>query len=168
MHIRGDSHRDLNVIAAWAVAVSDAVRVAAESATGMTGNGPAALVAIVADPEMSIDELRRVLELTHPGAVRLVDRLADHGWVERRQGPGRTIRLVPTTAGRKVARKLAAAREGAVSDLLNVMRSQDIHTIAGLVEPVLGEVIDDVDAMRRLCRLCDRSVCTDCPAEAAQ
>jgi|KBSSwiStaDraftv2_1062776.scaffolds.fasta_scaffold850293_1 DNA-binding MarR family transcriptional regulator len=165
MHIEEGNRRDHNVLAAWAIALSDAVRGAVEDATGMAGSGPAALVAVVADPGMSIEELRRVLALTHPGTVRLVDRLVDNGWVQRQHGTGRTIRLHPTSWGRTVERRLAAAREHAVATLLGAMPEQDVHLMAGLVEPVLGATINDVDAMRRLCRLCDRSVCSDCPAE---
>jgi DNA-binding MarR family transcriptional regulator len=164
MHIDQGS-RDRNVVAAWAIALSDVVRTAVEHATGMAGSGPAALVAIVADPGMSINELRRVLDLTHPGTVRLVDRLVEKGWVQRQYGTGRTVLLTPTPLGRTVERQLAKAREKAVAHLLTTMSEHDVHIVAGLVEPVLGTTINDVDAMRRLCRLCDRTVCTDCPAE---
>jgi MarR family transcriptional regulator, negative regulator of the multidrug operon emrRAB len=165
MHIDESSPRDHNVLAAWAIALSDVIRGAVEHATGMAGSGPAALVAVVADPGMSIDELRRVLDLTHPGTVRLVDRLVENGWVQRQHGTGRTIRLHPTSSGRTVERRLAAARKEAVATLLGTMPERHVHLMAGLVEPVLGATMNDVDAMRRLCRLCDRSVCSDCPAE---
>jgi DNA-binding MarR family transcriptional regulator len=163
MHIDQD-RRDRNVVAAWAIAVTDAVRAAVEESTGMSASGPAAVVAIVADPGLSIDELRRVLGLTHPGTVRLVDRLVENGWVTREHGVGRTVRLMPTESGLAVERRLAAAREQAVAELLSVMPERDVHLVAGLVRPVLGVTIDDVDAMRRLCRLCNRDVCSDCPA----
>ena len=165
MHI-DQNRRDRNVVAAWAIAVTDAVRAAVEESTGMSASGPAAVVAIVADPGLSIDELRRVLGLTHPGTVRLVDRLVENGWVTREHGVGRTVRLMPTESGLAAERRLAAAREKAVADLLSVMPERDVHLVAGLVRPVLGTTIDDVDAMRRLCRLCNRDVCSDCPAAA--
>jgi DNA-binding MarR family transcriptional regulator len=165
MHIE-EASRDRNVVAAWAVALTDVVRSAVEKSTGMAGSGPAALVAIVADPGMSIDELRRILDLTHPGTVRLVDRLVDNGWVLRRHGTGRTVLLVPTTSGRKAERSLALAREQAVADLLAGMSERDVHTVADLVAPVLARTVNDIDAMRRLCRLCNRDVCDSCPADA--
>jgi DNA-binding MarR family transcriptional regulator len=164
MHIE-EARRQYNLIAAWAVAVTDVVRATVEKSTGMAGSGPAALVAIVAEPGLSIDELRRVLGLTHPGAVRLVDRLADRGWILRQHGIGRTLRLVPTAAGRRAERRLAAAREEAVAALLASMPKGDVRTVAGLIEPVLAANINDVDAIRRLCRLCNRDVCGECPAE---
>ena len=164
MHIDQGS-RDRNVLAAWAIALSDVVRIAVENATGMAGSGPAALVAIVADPGMNIDELRRVLDLTHPGTVRLVDRLVDKAWVQRQHGTGRAVLLAPTPLGIRAERRLAAARERAIADLLTTMPEHDVRIVASLVEPVLGTTINDVNAMRRLCRLCDRNICTDCPAE---
>ena len=148
MHTEPDGRRDRNVLAAWAIAVSDVVRVATEQAAGMAGSGPAALVAVVADPGLSIGELRRVLALTHPGTVRLVDRLVERGWVSREHGPGRTVRLEPTTAGRAAERLLAAERERAVGAALAGLSEQDIHLMAGLADPVLARTIDDVDAMR--------------------
>lgn len=165
MHI-ADTRRGHNVVGAAAIAIADTVRVAVERASGMTGSGPAALVAVVADPGLSIDGLRRVLELTHPGTVRLVDRLVEKGWVERQPGVGRTVLLNPTSSGRRAERRLAAAREAALAGLLSGLSDDDVHTVADLVAPLLAATIDDVDAMRRLCRLCNRDVCSQCPAEA--
>ena len=62
-----------------------------------------------------MDDLRNVLGLTPSGAVRLVDRLAADGYVERRAGAdGRSLALRLTPAGSRVARRvLSAARRGA-------------------------------------------------------
>ena len=57
--------------------------------------------------------------------------------------------VVPTAAARKAERRLAAAREAAVNDLLATIGEHDIHAIAELVEPVFGLAVDDIDAMRR-------------------
>jgi len=165
MHIRPDPRRDRNILAAWALAVSDAVREAAQDATGLGGAAPAALVAIVADPGMSIDALRHVLGLSHPGAVRLVDRLVEQGWVRRAHGVGRTLLLEPTDAGHLAERRIAAAREKAVAQVLAGLPDSDLATMARLVDPVLAVTVDDPEAMRRLCRLCDRDVCEPCPAD---
>jgi MarR family transcriptional repressor of emrRAB len=166
MHISQSAERDHNVVAAWALALADVVRVATEHSCGMGGSGPAALVAIVADRGLSIGELQQVLSLTHPGTVRLVDRLVERGWVTREHGFGRTVQLQPTVAGRSAERRLAAARETAVAEMLATLSERSVHVMADLVEPVLATTIDDDAAMRRLCRLCDRSVCRPCPAES--
>ncbi len=166
MHIVQEERRDRNVLAAWAIAMADVVREATEGSTGLSGSAPAALVAIVADPGLSIEELRRVLSLSHPGAVRLVDRLIERGWILRETGFGRTLRLEPTSQGREAERRLAAAREDAVATFLSELREPDVHAMAELVRPLLATTASDgVDTMRRLCRLCDRAVCEPCPAE---
>jgi MarR family transcriptional repressor of emrRAB len=166
MHI-DQVRRDRNVVGAAAIAISDVVRIAVEQSTGLSGSGPAALVAVVADPGLSIDELRRVLRLTHPGTVRLVDRLVDKGWVRRQRGIGRAVLLIPTPSGRAAQRRLAKGREAALAELLAQLPENDVHSIAVMLAPIPAATINDVDAMRRLCRLCDRDVCQNCPAEAA-
>ena len=167
MHI-DQVRRDRNVVAAAAIAIVDRTRDAVETSTGLAGSGPAALVAVVADPGLRIDELRRVLGLTHPGTVRLVDRLVEKGWVRRQSGVGREVLLMPTATGRAAERRVATARADALAQLLAGLPDGDLHTIATLLQPLLGAiVVDDVDAMRRLCRLCDRGICRDCPAETS-
>ena len=45
---------------------------------------PAALCVIGHEPGLSIDFLARVLGMSHPGTVRLVDRLETDGLIKRR------------------------------------------------------------------------------------
>jgi MarR family transcriptional regulator, negative regulator of the multidrug operon emrRAB len=166
MHIEA-TRNELNVIAAWATAVADAVREVVEASTGVGGAGPAALVAIVADPGLSIDELRRVLGITHPGTVRLVDRLVEQGWVRREAAVGRQVRLRPTRNGRRVEHRLVLARESAVRRLHAALSDVDVRQIAETVAPALEAMAVDLDRQRRLCRLCDRACCASCPVRAA-
>lgn len=163
MHISESTRRDRNVLAAWAVAVADAIRVSAEQSTGMAGAAPAALVAIVADAGMSVDELRRVLGLTHPGAVRLVDRLVRRGWIRREHATGRTLRLTPTPAGQDAERRIVAAREQAIDALHAALDEERLRALADLVGPVLAGATGGLEDLRRLCRLCNRDVCDPCP-----
>lgn len=159
MHI----DRSMNVIASFAVALNDVIRRSAERTTGMSGGAPAALVAIVAEPEMTIDVLRRALDLTHPGAVRLVDRLVDKGWVQRQRGLGRTVSLQATPQGVEVARVLLAERENVVSNFLKTLSAADQNNLADLVSPTLEDAVSNDVELRRLCRLCDRNSCDPCP-----
>jgi MarR family transcriptional regulator, negative regulator of the multidrug operon emrRAB len=160
MHI-GDE-RSVNVLGAWVLAMADAMREAAERSTGMSGAGPAALVAIAAEPGMTVDTLRRALGLTHPGAVRLVDRLEQHGWVERGAAAGRAVALRPTPAGLSARDALLAARHGALATHLERL-GPDRERLASLIEPLLLEQAADQGELRRLCRLCDRVACEPCP-----
>jgi MarR family transcriptional repressor of emrRAB len=99
--------RDANLLGAVSLAIVDRVRDATEIASGHRAAAPAALVALQQFAGGgSMDELRKVLGLTPSGAVRLVDRLAADGYVERRAGAdGRSLALALTPAGRRGARR---------------------------------------------------------------
>ncbi len=166
MHITADRDHALNVIGAWSVAVADAIEHATAAATGITGAAPAALVAVAADPDMSIDDLRRALELTHPGAVRLVDRLVGCGWLQRRPGHGRTVHLRLTARGRRTHRRVLEARREAIAGLTAALDPVDLEHVAQLIAPSLTASATDPDRLRHLCRLCRRSDCDPCPVAA--
>ena len=73
-----------NMLGAVALAVSDAIHETAREIVSHSGETPAALVVIGYGTGPSNDSLLRVLGLSHPGTVRLVDRLVKDGLVERR------------------------------------------------------------------------------------
>lgn len=166
MHITGDSDHSINVIGAWALAVAEAIGSATVAATGITGSAPAALVAVAAEPDMTIDELRRALDITHPGAVRLVDRLEGCGWLQRRPGRGRTIHLRLTRQGRQTHRRLLDARREAIAALTASLAPSDLQRVAELIGPSLTASATDIDQLRHLCRLCRRQDCDPCPVAA--
>jgi MarR family transcriptional repressor of emrRAB len=166
MHIEESHEHAVNVIGAWSLAVADAIHRSTEAVAGITGTAPAALVAVAADPDMSIDELRRALNLTHPGAVRLVDRLQDRGWIQRHPGPGRTVHLRLTTQGHRTHRHLLEARHEAITSLIQTLDPATLTRVAELVAPSLTAASTSADRLRRLCRLCRRSDCDPCPAAA--
>ena len=107
-----------------------------------------------------IDALARVLRLTHSGAVRLVDRLADAGLVERRRGgDGRSVAITLTPAGRSAAAEIRAARERALADALSVLAADEREMLTALSEKLLAGLTSDRASARRICRLCDAEAC---------
>ena len=79
-----------NLLGAFTLAVADRAADAVGDAAGQTGAAAAALSALYHFLDApSVDRLRTVLGLTPSGAVRLVDRLAAAGYVERGPGPTR-------------------------------------------------------------------------------
>ena len=67
----------------------------------------------------SSEDLAQATGLTHSGAVRLIDRLATAGLVERRPGrDGRSLAIVLTPAGRALSRKVTPARATAIEAAL--------------------------------------------------
>lgn len=165
MHIT-DRARAVNIVGAWALAVADTIHHVTESAAGMSGATAAGLAAAAAEPGITIDELRHALGLTHPGAVRLVDRLQDRGLIERRPGHGRSIMLFPTASGRRLHRRLLRERRTAIEHMTRHLGDDLLDQLAALVSADLGDAATDRNALRRLCRLCDRNACAACPAAA--
>ena len=77
-----------NVLGAVALAVAGQIPVTVTPGGGRSDSSAAALSALYHFPgPPTVDRLGQVLGLTHSGAVRLVDRLAGAGLVERAPGP---------------------------------------------------------------------------------
>lgn len=75
-------------------------------------------------------DLADVLELQPISLVRLLDRLVEHGLVERRSDPRdrRANRLFLTKAGRQLADDLDSLRDGIATDVLNEISMAAIET----------------------------------------
>ncbi len=147
-----------------AVALEIAGRVEAAGEAGPSGS--AALVALdgLANGG-SIDALRRILGLTHSGAVRLVDRLAAAGLAERRVGvDGRSVSLRLTPEGRRTARRILARREAALEQVLAHLSPAERTTLTRLHEKLARGLSGGPEDRQRICRLCDVDACgPDCP-----
>src|SRR5690606_1644267 len=77
--VKPDELRDLNVIGAFALALSDDFRGAMQELAEGNESACAALIVIGQESGLSVDRLSKILGLSQPGTVRLVDRLAaDH------------------------------------------------------------------------------------------
>jgi DNA-binding MarR family transcriptional regulator len=151
-----------NVIGASVLALADLVREATERGADHGASAPAALAALETYLEgSSIDELRRVLGLTHSGAVRLVDRLEAAGLLRRTQASGdaRARGLVLTPAGRRAARRVHAQRAAALEAALAPLDGCARELLGELLGRVLGGLTDSHAAAARLCRLCEPGPC---------
>lgn len=165
-----DDRRLVNMLGALSLGVADAMREATEKVTGLTDAAPAAIVAIAeTGPGISINDLRRMIGLTHSGAVRLVDRLVDAGYVERRAGRNdRSVGLKLTRRGAAMARKVRAARADAVGHAVASLDPADRVELARLADMLITSVTEQRLARRAageapaggaLCRLCDFVAC---------
>ena len=100
-----------------------------------SGETAAAIVVLGYAPGLSVELLRQVLDLSHPGTVRLINRLEEEGLVERRKAAdGRAVALHLTRKGGALRKKLIDRR----LDTLEM-------------------------AKHRICRLCAVRLCSDCP-----
>ena len=160
-----------NLVGAWALAISDRMDRAVEVSAGRGSQAPAALVALHQFADGStIEELRRVLGLSHSAAVRLIDGLVSDGHVTREPAAQdrRSVALTLTPSGRATARRIAAARQRAVETTLEGLTQAELRALTRLAERLTADVVSlRLDERREgatppggwLCRLCDFQAC---------
>ena len=168
-----DSHARLdrlaNLLGVTALAATDRLREAVEAELSHGGSAPAALVHLQAWPGEPVEALRRVLGISQPATVRVVDRLAAEGLLERRAGPDRrSLALHLTPAGERAATELLARRAAALEELLRALSAEQQAALEPLLERLTAVLAADRAGALRVCRLCDRGSCTrdpGCPLE---
>lgn len=157
-----DLPRQANLLGALALVVTDRCSDAIATATGVrTETAAAALSALQHFLDRpSIDTLRQVLGLTPSGTVRLVDRLADAGYVSRGHGrDGRSRSISLTDAGRQAAERVSEARANVLGDALSGLSPDERTVLEELMGRVLAGFVRGPGATRWICRLCDTGAC---------
>jgi DNA-binding MarR family transcriptional regulator len=157
--------RSANVFGALALIVADQMADVTTAAAGRSDSAPAALAALhhfLDGP--SVDLLRQVLGLTSSGPVRLLDRLAESGLVERGPGAdGRSTAVSLTEAGAVKAREICAARAAVLQRALSALSAEERAEFNALSAKMLVGMMRGPGAVRWMCRLCDTSVCRGAP-----
>jgi len=161
------SDRLINLFGALALGVSDCIRAVAAEAMPAGGETAAALVVIGHDAALSIDQLSRVLRMSHPGAVRLVDRLVGLGLVERRPSDSdrRIMHLVLTEAGVAQREKLLALRHDVLLTLLDKVSARDRGALERAADAILASLPQNALSALTICRFCNEQCCPDCPMD---
>lgn len=156
-----------NMLGVVGLAVADRIAENAREILQRAGETPAALVVIGYGLGPSNDQLRHILGLSHPGTVRLVDRLVADGLVERREGRDkRAIALYVSKRGKAVREELLKGRLGVIRPLLAPLTGDEQKTFGALLHKMLSSMDTSEVERRTLCRLCDDRVCSDCPIPA--
>lgn len=160
--------RTENLLGALAFAVADDLTRAADACAPEGGHATAAIALVGHEPGMPIERLRRALGLSHPGTVRLVDRLQSHGLVRRHSADfdGRAVALHLTSAGEELRGKVLRSRQGALHRALGALSRQEQELAGALIEKMLRAALRDRDHAYEICRLCNDSVCRKCPVES--
>ncbi len=168
--MRADELRDLNVIGAFALALSDDFRSAMQDLAEGNETTCSALIVIGQESGLSVDRLSKILGLSQPGTVRLIDRLAQTKLVERKTGSDRrSVALRLTEAGKRQVKSLLVGRRHALVEALRELDPGERQVLAAIADKVLqGLNHGEVECDRR-CRLCDGDTCPDesCPMAAA-
>jgi DNA-binding MarR family transcriptional regulator len=157
----GGPGQTANLLGALSLVIADRMADAMAEAGGRPESGAAALSALLHFLDQpTVDLLRRVLGLTSSGTVRLVDRMAESGYVQRGPGAdGRTTSVSLTGDGRAVAEQVAAARTAVLLAALDGLSPAERETLRELMSKMLAGLIRGPGAVRWMCRLCDTGVC---------
>jgi DNA-binding MarR family transcriptional regulator len=157
-----------NVVGALALALADTLHRDAEAQAPETGPAAAAIALIGHAPGLSIEKLRRALSLSHSGTVRLVDRLEATGLVVRVAAcdDRRAVALRLTALGEASSGAILSARQTGIGTALGALSGVELRRFGELAEKVLRGLVGGEDDAYRVCRLCNYTVCVDCPVDA--
>ena len=170
MHMSVRELREANLVGAFALEVTDRVRSAMLEQGERSVAAAAALIHVRLRPGESIEFLARVVGISHPAAVRLVDRLEEQRLVERRSGTDdRSLALHLTQRGTRVAERALRRRERELAGVLAPLTRGERETFAALAAKLLVAGTTDRWAARHTCRLCDFPACAHpvCPVDVA-
>lgn len=156
--------RTTNLLGAVALALSDQLKSDMADAFDRSGETAAAVVVLGYAPGLSVETLRQVISRSHPGTVRLIDRLAEDGLVERRKAEDRrAVALYLTEAGEQLRRQLMKSRLLMLETSLSGLTEDERRVLGELLSRVLSNLPKTEMDKHRICRLCSTPTCKDCP-----
>lgn len=162
MHTQGD--RLENLLGVLMLAADDRVKPAIESGLGQRGAGAGALVHLATYSGESTEQLARVLTISQPGAVAVVERLVAAGFVERHPGADRrTHALHITNDGLQAVDHILRARRDRLAELLAPLSHDERDQLTSTLEKVVAGLAQNRRQARTACRLCDRTSCCSGP-----
>jgi MarR family transcriptional regulator, negative regulator of the multidrug operon emrRAB len=159
-----------NLLGALGVAVTDDVIATMVEASGLAVSEAACLNVVAHNDGCSLRLLSGTLGITHPGTVRLVDRLASADLVKRGTGPDRrTVGLHLTAAGRRRWVRQRDARGRRLDAVVDQLTAQQRDAACSAIETLLATFTTNALQAERVCRFCDESACPQqqCPVTCA-
>ena len=109
---------------------------------GITRAQWAVLARVERSEGMKQSELAELMEMQPITLTRLVDKLCDSGWIERRgdETDRRVNRLYLRKAGRQLLGKLSGLRSELTATALEGINPADAHRLLGQLEQIKGNV----------------------------
>ncbi|MEO6600495.1 MAG: MarR family transcriptional regulator [Polyangiaceae bacterium] len=159
------SDRLVNLFGALALGVTDRIRATRADEPALGGEAAAALVVLGHETGLSIDQLSRVLGLSHPGTVRLVDRLALAKLVVRTvaEKDRRAVAVTLTNLGVARRNALLERRRASLTEILAAVNAEDRAALERVAVAVLKTLPQDACSALAVCRFCDERRCAECP-----
>ena len=156
-----------NILGALALLIQDRMESAWQSTLDLSPMAAAALVQIDSEPGCSIELVAGRIGLTHSATVRVVDKLAERGLVEkdraRRDARAQSLKL--SKAGKRTAQQLHAARNQVTDDLVTGLGPPQRAALEDAIRAILHRTVEPGREADVTCRVCDDRRCTPdiCP-----
>jgi DNA-binding MarR family transcriptional regulator len=111
----------------------------------------------------SIGEIADGLDVTHPAAVRMVDRLVKKGLVTRSVSPldHRQAEIQITAGGRDLVHRIGRERSDRLARVLERMTAEERHGLIRGLELFVAASLS-AKALDNICRSCQTLLPTDC------
>jgi DNA-binding MarR family transcriptional regulator len=162
-----ETRHTANILGALSLLIQDRVERAWQSTLDLSPMAAAALVQIDNEPGSSIELIASRIGLTHSATVRVIEKLAARGLVEKDRAPkdARAQSLKLTKAGRRVAQQLHAARNQVTDQLLSGLDAAQRKGLEEAVSAILHRCVEPGREADVTCRVCDDRRCTPdiCP-----
>ncbi len=156
-----------NILGALSVLIQDRVERSWQTALDLSPMAVAALVQIDSEPGSSIEQVAGRIGLTHSATVRIIDKLAERGLVEkdRARKDARAQSLKLTRSGKGTAQQLHAARNQVTDELLASLTPAQRQALQDAVATILHQTVEPGREADVTCRVCDERRCTPdiCP-----
>ena len=165
-----DQSAGLNLIGTLALKIHDLQMDAAIGASGMSPTACACLISVAhQDTAQTISDIAAICGLSHPAAVRLVEKLEKSDYVCKvpAQSDRREVHVSLTTKGYEMRDTILRARRAAIEPVLSKISSTDRAVIQRAAGVILSEMAGSRLESEQICRLCDVVACggDDCPVE---
>lgn len=153
---------DANKLGAFGLLVNDRMQ---DALADLSPSAAALLSMLYFKPGLTGSELATIAGVAQPTAVRVLEGLVRHGFVERLMQQGRATPLRLTDEGRARAQALQAARLGTLAGLLDVLSAGDRAQFEMLMDKILAGATTSRAFARTTCRLCEHDLCSPelCP-----
>lgn len=164
---RAECRHTANILGALALLIQDRVEKAWQADLDLSPMAAAALVIIDVYPGSAIERVAGCIGLTHSATVRVVDKLAERGLVEkdRARADARAQSLKLSKAGKRTVQQLHAVRNGVTDDLLVDLDANQQKGLERAISAILHRNVEPGPEAEVTCRVCDDRRCSPdiCP-----
>ena len=162
-----ETQHTANILGALSVLIQDRVEQAWQATLDLSPMAAAALVQIDNEPGSSIEQVAGRIGLTHSATVRVIDKLAERGFVEkdRARQDARAQSLKLSKPGKRLAQQLHGARNQVTDELLSGLGSAQRKALEEAIRAILHRCVEPGREADVTCRVCDDRRCAPdiCP-----